>query len=51
MPFICLLQTHEFHFQRCEIQIQTDINRIQCYKIEYHAIEIQFQSCEIIFQY
>ena len=49
IPFPGLLQTYEFHFQRCEIQFQTNVNRIQRYKIRY-AIEIQFQSCAIQFQ-
>ena len=48
--FTGLLQTYEFHFQRCEIQFQTNVNRIQCYAIEYHTIVIKFQSWAIKFQ-
>ena len=38
-----LLQTYEFHFQRCdEINFQTNVNRIQYYEIEYHTVEIKW---------
>ena len=40
IPFSGILQTHEFHFQRCEIKFQTNVNLIQSYDIEYHTIEI-----------
>ena len=49
IPFTGLLQTHEFHFQCCEITFQANMNRIQRYEIEYRTIEIQFQSCAIQF--
>ena len=51
--YLYLLQVqfrHEFRFQCCHIQFQTNVNRIQCYEIEYHTIEIQFQACAIQFQ-
>ena len=50
IPFTGLLQTYELNFQYCVIPFQTNVNRIQCYEIEYHTIEIQFQSCAIQFQ-
>jgi len=50
IPFTGLLQTNEFHFQCCEIQFQTYVNRIQNYEIEYHTIEIVLHSRAIQFQ-
>ena len=49
-PFPGLLQTYEFNFHCCEIQFQTNVNRILCYEIEYHTTEIKFQSFAIKFQ-
>jgi len=46
LPCPGLLQTCEFHFQGCEVQFQTNVNRIHCYEIEYRTIEIQFQSSD-----
>ena len=45
LPFPGLFQTYEFHFQCCEIKFQTNLNLIRCYEIDYHTIEILFQSC------
>ena len=43
-------QAYEFYFPCCEIQLQTNENRIQCYEIEYYIIEIHIQICVIEFQ-
>ena len=34
VTFPGVLQTYEFHFQRCEIQFQTNVIRFQYYEIE-----------------